>query len=421
MYALADCNNFFVSCERVFNPALDGRPVIVLSNNDGCAIARSNEAKALGIKMGDPYYQLRDLIRQHDIAVFSSNFALYADMSSRVMGILKSYSPATEVYSIDESFMDFTGIDNTMLRDFGLEIVQSVKRGTGIPISLGIAPTKTLAKIASKLCKQYPKLAGCCYMHRSEDIEKVLRRFPVGDIWGIGRRFERKLTGMGVATAYDFAQLSPEWVRKHMGGITALRTWKELHGEACIGFEDAPPAKQQICTSRTFHKDVADFGELHRDIALFTSLCAEKLRKQQSVCGEIRVFILTNRHQPDKPQSYESALMKLPVPTDSTIELTKYAGRMLRSLYSNGYGYKRAGVILSDIQSNDGVQINMFDTIDRDKHSRVMSVMDTLNKTYGRNKISLATQGISPYRMNREHLSKSFTTDWDDIIQVKAM
>lgn len=422
MYGLADCNNFYASCERMFAPDLNGRPVVVLSNNDGCIIARSDEAKALGLKMGDAYFQQAAFLRQNNVAVFSSNLELYGDMSTRVMNTLKSYSPATEVYSIDESFMDFTGIDPATLRDFGLEIVQRVKKNTGIPISLGIAPTKTLAKIASKLCKQYPKLAGCCYMHRPEDIEKVLRRFPIGDVWGIGRRFEKKLLAANVATAYDFTQLSPEWVRLNMGGITALRMWKELRGEACIGFDDMPQPKQQIRTSRTFHNDVSDYGELHRNIALFTATSAEKLRKQQSVCGEIRVFILTNRHRPDKPQSYENALLKLPNPTDSTIELVKYVGKILRDLYSKGYGYKRAGVVLSDIRSNEGVQINMFDPIDRDKHTRIMAVMDALNKTYGRNKISLATQGATPpYRMNREHLSQRYTTSWDDIIQVKAM
>lgn len=307
MYGLADCNNFYASCERMFAPDLNGRPVVVLSNNDGCIIARSDEAKALGLKMGDAYFQQAAFLRQNNVAVFSSNLELYGDMSTRVMNTLKSYSPATEVYSIDESFMDFTGIDPATLRDFGLEIVQRVKKNTGIPISLGIAPTKTLAKIASKLCKQYPKLAGCCYMHRPEDIEKVLRRFPIGDVWGIGRRFEKKLLAANVATAYDFTQLSPEWVRLNMGGITALRMWKELRGEACIGFDDMPQPKQQIRTSRTFHNDVSDYGELHRNIALFTATSAEKLRKQQSVCGEIRVFILTNRHRPDKPAIFQKA------------------------------------------------------------------------------------------------------------------
>ena len=318
--------------------------------------------------------------------------------------------------------MDFTGIDPATLRDFGLEIVRCVKKNTGIPISLGIAPTKTLAKIASKLCKQYPKLENCCFMYRPEDVEKVLRRFPIGDVWGIGNRFEKKLLAENVVTAYDFTQLSPEWVRLNMGGITALRMWKELRGEPCISFEDMPQPKQQIRTSRTFHQDISDLGELHRNIALFTAISAEKLRKQHSVCGELQVFILTNQHRPDRPQSYESALMKLPIPTDSTIELVKYAGKILRGLYAKVYGYKRAGVILSDIRSNEGVQISMFDAIDRDKHARIMSVMDSLNKTYGRNTINLATQGATPpYRMNREHLSRRYTTSWDDIIQVKAI
>lgn len=419
MFGLCDANNFYASCERVFNPSLIGRPVVVLSNNDGCVIARSNEAKKLGIEMGAPYFQIKQLARRGNVAVFSSNFVLYGDMSRRVMGLLKKFVPATEVYSIDEAFLDFTGMDETKLDELGHKIASTVKRYTGIPVSIGIAPTKTLAKIASKLCKQYPKLNGCCFMHRPQDIEKVLRKFPIEDVWGVGRRYAKMLKANGVDTAWDFTQLTPEWVRKRMS-VVGLRMWKELRGEACIGFEQAPADKKQIATTRTFAHDIDDFGELHQSVAQYAVACAEKLRQQNSVCGEIVVFILTNRHKDNIPQHYESRLVKLSVPTDSTLELTKYASGLLRQIYRKGYAYKRAGVILSDISSKKGTQRDMFDTTDRDKHDRLMKTVDGLNASFGRHKIVPAAAGMKFFRMNREHLSKKFTTDWENIIRVKT-
>lgn len=419
MFGLCDANNFYASCERVFNPSLIGRPVVVLSNNDGCVIARSNEAKKLGIEMGAPYFQIKQLARRGNVAVFSSNFVLYGDMSRRVMGLLKKFVPATEVYSIDEAFLDFTGMDETKLDELGHKIASTVKRYTGIPVSIGIAPTKTLAKIASKLCKQYPKLNGCCFMHRPQDIEKVLRKFPIEDVWGVGRRYAKMLKANGVDTAWDFTQLTPEWVRKRMS-VVGLRMWKELRGEACIGFEQAPADKKQIATTRTFAHDIDDFGELHQSVVQYAVACAEKLRQQNSVCGEIVVFILTNRHKDNIPQHYESRLVRLSVPTDSTLELTKYASGLLRQIYRKGYAYKRAGVILSDISSKKGTQRDMFDTTDRDKHDRLMKTVDGLNASFGRHKIVPAAAGMKFFRMNREHLSKKFTTDWENIIRVKT-
>lgn len=419
MYGLADCNNFYASCERVFNPSLVGRPVVVLSNNDGCVIARSNEAKKLGIGMGDPYFKVRELTQRHGVAVFSSNFVLYGDMSRRVMSLLRKFVPATEVYSIDESFLDFTGMDPTKLDALGHEIVGTVKRHTGIPISLGIAPTKTLAKIASKLCKQYPKLGGCCFMHRPEDIRKVLRKYPIEEVWGVGRRYARMLQSNGVNTAWDFTQLTPEWVRKRMS-VVGLRMWKELRGEPCIGFEQMPSDKKQIATTRTFARDTDDFEELHRCVAQYAAACAAKLRAQRSLCGEMTVFILTNRHKENLPQYYESRLVKLSVPTDSTLEITRQAVGLLRSVYLPGYAYKRAGVILSDLRSRTGTQRDMFDAADRDKHDRLMTAMDRLNSVYGRHKVVTAAEGFDPFRMNRNHLSPKYTTDWSEILRIKA-
>ena len=280
MYGLCDCNNFYASCERVFDPSLEGRPVVVLSNNDGCVIARSNEAKRLGIKMGQPYYQLRELIGREAVAVFSANFALYGDMSRRVMSLLRKSVLAIEVYSIDEAFLDLTSVDESRLDELGHGLARTIRRHTGIPVSIGIAPTKTLAKIASKLCKQYPKLNGCCYMHRPEDIEKVLRRFPIDDVWGIGRRWAQLLEKNGVKTAWDFTQLPQAWVRQRMH-VVGLRMWSELRGEPCIGFEEFPADKKQIATTRTFDRDIDDYEELHHRIAQYVASCAEKLRGDQ--------------------------------------------------------------------------------------------------------------------------------------------
>lgn len=418
MFGLCDANNFYASCERVFNPSLIGRPVVVLSNNDGCVIARSNEAKKLGIEMGAPYFQIKQLTRRGNVAVFSSNFVLYGDMSRRIASLLKNYVPI-EIYSVDESFMDMSGIDESKLDALGHEIARTVKQYTGIPVSIGIAPTKTLAKIASKLCKQYPKLKGCCFMHRQQDVEKVLRKFPIEDVWGVGRRYAKMLKANGVNTAWDFTQLTPEWVRKRMS-VVGLRMWKELRGEACIGFEQTPADKKQIATTRTFAHDIVDFEELHQSVAQYAAACAEKLRKQNSVCGEIIVFILTNRHKDNIPQHYESRLLKLSVPTDSTLELTKYVSGLLRQIYRKGYAYKRAGVIFSDISSKSGTQRDMFDATDREKHDRLMKTVDGLNASFGRHKIVTAAAGIDFFKMNREHLSSKFTTDWDCIIRVKT-
>jgi len=419
MYGLADCNNFYASCERVFDPSLAGRPVIVLSNNDGCVIARSNETKALGIQMGEPYFQLRDLIRNYSVAVFSANFVLYGDMSRRVMSLLRRFVPATEVYSIDEAFLDFSGMDPAQLDTLGHEVARTVKRHTGIPISIGIAPTKTLAKIASKLCKQYPRLDGCCYLHRPEDVEKVLRRFPVGDVWGVGRRWAQLLETAGVRTAWEFTQLPPAWVRKRMS-VVGLRMWKELHGEPCIGFEEYPADKKQIATTRTFDRDIADFEELHRRIAQYVAAAAAKLRRQRSVCGEVRVFLLTNRFREEMPQHYENRLRKLSVPTDSTLLLTSCAAELLREAFRPGIAYKRAGVVLSDIRPKSATQANLFSSTDRDRHDRLMKAVDALNDRFGRHRLVTAAAGFEPFKMHRDHLSPRYTTDWGQIIRVKA-
>ena len=419
MLALCDCNNFFASCERVFNPSLNGKPVVVLSNNDGCIIARSEEAKAVGIKMGQPLYQAQELIKSHGVAVFSSNYQLYGDMSHRVMQTLKQYAPSIEIYSIDEAFLDFDGLPIETLQERGQEIARILKRNTGIPVSIGIAPTKTLAKVASKLCKKYPKLKGACLMYRPEDITKVLSKFPIGDVWGIGRRYSKMLKGYGIETAEQFRQMQPEWVKAKMS-IVGLRTWKELHGEPCIEFEHAVPDKQSITVSRSFAKPITEIEPLQEVLSTFVAMAAEKLRKQSSVTRQMQIFILTNYHREDQPQHREGRLVQFPMPTDSTLEMVKAANKALKELYRKGYSYKKAGVILYDITPNTGIQSMMFDEIDRPKHKALMQTIDSLNAHHGRSTVALASQGTHGIPSNRDHLSPQYTTEWRDILKIKV-
>lgn len=419
MYGLADCNNFFVSCERVFRPELNGKPVIILSNNDGCVIARSNEAKRLGIKMGHPYFQLEALIKRHHVTVFSSNYALYSDMSQRVQQTLRSLCPATEVYSIDESFLNLQGIKEEELDTFGHLVSAKVLKNTGIPISVGISHTKTLAKIASKLCKQYPKLRGSCYMHRPQDIEKVLKKFPIEDVWGIGRRFSVMLKSRNILTAYDFAQQPLDFVRNkmHLGG---MKTWYELHGRPCIEFEAHIPDKQQIMVSRSFSKEINTVEEITQQISLFTSMAAEKLRKQGSVCHAIQVFLLTNRFRHEQEQHYDNQLITLQAPSDSTVELVDIAVKTTAAIFRSGNYYKKAGVILTQFTPKESVQTVLFDEVDREKHDKLMHAMDKINEKQGQRTVVVATAGFDGVKMNRNHLSPNYTTNWNDILVINV-
>ena len=419
MYGLADCNNFFVSCERVFRPDLNGKPVIILSNNDGCVIARSNEAKRLGIKMGHPYFQLEALIKRHNVTVFSSNFTLYSDMSRRVQQTLRTLCPETEVYSIDESFLNLRGIKEEELDAFGHYVSRKVLKDTGIPISVGVSHTKTLAKIASKLCKQYPKLRGSCYMYRPEDIEKVLRKFPIEDVWGIGRRFSVMLKSRNINTAYDFAQQPLDFVRSrmHVGG---MKTWYELHGRPCIEFEAHIPDKQQIMVSRSFSTELSDVEDLKEQVSLFTSMAAEKLRKQGSVCHAIQVFLLTNRFRHEQEQHYDNQLITLPAASDSTVELVNIAVKATAAIFRPGTFYKKAGVILTQFSPKESVQTVLFDEVDREKHDKLMHAMDKINEKQGQRSVVVATAGFDGIRMNRNHLSPNYTTDWNDILTIRV-
>lgn len=418
MFALADCNNFYASCERVFRPDLQGRPIIVLSSNDGCAIARSNEAKALGIKMGAPYFKIRDIVERHNIAVFSGNMALYGDMSQRVRWVLEGYAPSIEVYSIDEAFLDLRGMEGIDFDSYAKEISHECWRQTSIPVSVGIAPTKTLAKIASKLCKQYPKLRGGCYMHRPEDVEKVLRKFPIEDVWGIGRRSVPKLKTRGINTAYEFTRLS-EGVVHNMFGITGVRTWKELQGIPCIEFEDGFEARQSICVSRSFAKEIYDVAELSEQVANFAATVAEKLRKQGSVTAEMNVFAFTNRFKESAPQAFGTQFVHFAVATNDQRTIVTRAVAALRELYRRGFGYKKAGVVATHILPAESVMHSLFDDGEAvAREHKLSAVVDAVNRALGRGAVRLAVQGNGKIKSASENQSPHYTTRWSDIPSV---
>ncbi len=419
MFGLCDCNNFFVSCERVFDPSLEQRPVVVLSNNDGCVVSRSNEAKQLGIKMGQPLYQIRDYIKRYNVAVRSSNYHLYGDMSQRVMSTLKQFITSIEIYSIDEAFLLLDGFAIENLKRFGEDIARRVKRNTGIPVSIGISHTKTLAKIASKLCKQYPKLNSACFMYYDKDIRTVLEKFPIEDVWGVGRRQAKMFKECGIKSAAQFCDLPEEWIDNRLS-ITGKRTWLELQGKPCIEFGHDQPDKQSITVSRSFSKELYDIEELCETITSFAGLAAEKLRKQKSVAQEMQVFIITNRHREDKPQHYECGMVQFPVATDSTLEIVKAATARLRQIYRKGYGYKKSGVRLSNITPANAVQASFFDSVDRPKHKALMQAIDRINAEMGSESVKLVSQGTVSDHTNREYLSPQYTTCWEDILVVKV-
>ena len=423
LFGLADCNNFYCSCERVFHPDLIGKPVVVLSNNDGCVIARSEESKALGIKMGDVFYQVKDRLEQNDVAVFSSNYNLYGDMSRRVMSLLSRYSPKVDVYSIDEAFLDFTGMGTSEeLTEYCRKMVRHIGKGTGIPISLGIAPTKTLAKMASKFAKKYKGYEGVCLMDTDEKREKALKLFDVADVWGIGHRSVEKLNYYGIKTAWDLTQKSESWVRREMT-VTGVRTWKELRGESCISIEELPH-KKSICTSRSFaEQGLNKLAKVEEAIANFAAQCSRKLREQHTVCSSMTVFAHTSRFRQDLPQSYIYQTVNLIVPSNDHQELVSLAVKTLRANWKDGdgYFYKKAGVILWGICRDNAIQTNLFDQVDREKQAALAKAIDAINRKNGHNKIRVAVQGDEKgWQLKREYISKQYTTNLDDVIVLKV-
>lgn len=416
MFTLIDCNNFYASCERVFNPKLTGKAIVVLSNNDGCVIARSQEAKSIGIKMGVPAFQIQEVIRRHNVAVFSANFPLYGDMSRRVMSILGAYSPTQEIYSIDECFLDLTGIP-TNFKEYGMEMKNKVALYTELPISVGMASTKSLAKAANRIAKKFPERTGGVHVIDSEELRvKALKWLDVGDVWGIGRRNAAKLYKIGVQTAFDFTQLSESWVLKNMT-IVGLNLQKDLKGIRTIEMGQEEKSKS-ISTTRTFDVDYHTFDELKERVVTFTALCADKLRRQNSLCKRILLFVQTNIHKDTETQYANSIEIKLPFPTLSTLELADFAVKGLTRIFKENIHYKRAGVTLLDFVDTNNYQPSLFFN-SNSKHLHLMKAIDTINRKYSSNSVRLASMDRKTFKMRQEHLSPAYTTKLDDVIKVK--
>lgn len=407
---LCDANNFYVSCERVFNPKLEGRPVIVLSNNDGCAVARSNEAKALGIKMGAPVFQIQDLIHQHQVQVLSSNYALYGDLSNRVMQTLHNFTPDVEVYSIDEAFLGWSG----ELSESALTTLRAtVKRWTGIPVSIGLATTKTLAKIANRQAKQQ---AGVFIL---EQPAAVLAELPVSEVWGIGRQSTQKLKAHGITTALDLQQAELSWIR-HQMGIVGVRIVQELRGIPCLPLELIPQPRKTCCVSRSFGRPVTELRDLSEAIATHTARAAYKLRRDNLAASLLTVFIATNRFNQDEPYYRHAATVGLPCPTNDAIALTKAALKALEPLYRVGDRYQKAGVWLSALSPANQIQRDLFiNPQDQEKARKLMTVVDALNQQFGAGTIRCAAAGLQrSWQTRMQQRSPRYTTRWDELLQV---
>ena len=423
LFAVADCNNFYCSCERVFHPELVGKPVVVLSNNDGCVIARSEEAKKLGLKMGDPFFQVRELLERERVAVFSSNYTLYGSMSGRVMSLLSQYTPLLDVYSIDEAFLDLSDMgDSSYVKKYGETIASRVHKATGIPISVGIAPTKTLAKMGSKFAKKYKGYHGCCLIDNDERRQKALRLFPVEDVWGIGRRIAKQLACEGITTAADFARQKESWVRSRFS-VTAVRTWKELNGESCIVLSDTGE-KKSICTSRSFSgQGINDVGVIEEAVANFAARCAAKLRRQRSCCQGITMFAHTSLFREGVPPRFIQQSVQLSVPTQDTSEIITAAVGMLREnlkAMPEMPLFKKAGVIIWNITSARVVQQDLFDTVDRTKQKALLEAIDEINRRNGHDTVRIATQGTDiRFGLQHEYLSRQYTTNIEDVLVAK--
>lgn len=414
MFALADCNNFYASCERLFRPKYNGVPVVVLSNNDGCVIARSNEAKELGIAMGIPFYQIREQVKAQGIAVFSSHYTLYGDLSARVMTNLARFTPDVEVYSIDECFLGLKGFSN--LQAYAEEIRNTVIRNTGIPISLGVAPTKVLAKVANKIAK---KASGVMLLNNPESIAEALSNFSVADVWGIGGQYAKMLQSMQVKTAAQFRALPMEWVQKNMS-VVGTRIWRELWGESCIPLKLFTDPKKGLCTSRAFGKLTSDYGELEEATASYTARLAIKLRREQRCATVIGVRLLTNRFNTKHPQCFPSVSVPLPHPVNNTNDLVKAALFGLKKIYLTGYRYQKVEVSAFGLIPESEVQLNLFNPYKGIKNDKISQVMDTLNTHYGAGTLRIATEGANPkWNLRRDFLSPEYTTNWKDIIKTK--
>jgi DNA polymerase V len=419
--ALIDVNNFYVSCERAFNPKLKNKPVVVLSNNDGCAISRSNEVKELGIAMGAPWFRMQDLVKQHGIVGLSSNYALYADMSNRVMSILRDFSPNQEVYSIDECFLDLTGFSFVNLFDYGQTMRKRILNWTGLPVCVGIGATKTLAKLANHCAKKQPIFNGVCNFNvlTDEALTNLLARLPVGEVWGVGRKLAPKLNAIGIHTALDLKQADSHRIRQQFS-IVMQKTVMELNGTVCIELEEIPPPKKQILSSRSFGQSVADYNSLAESITSYMSRAAEKLRKQGSCAGSVFVYIRTSPFKPDEPQYSNGLTIPLTIPTDDTRQLVKVALWGLKRIYKAGFRYAKAGVMIGELVSVNQIQSDFFYKKNFEVGSnKLMGVLDRINQKMGRGTMKLASEGFKkPWRMKQGNKSPNYTTQWTDIPDV---
>jgi DNA polymerase V len=419
MFALVDCNNFYASCERIFRPDLAKKPIVVLSNNDGCVIARSNEAKALKIPMGAPAFKFQKLLEKNNVHVFSSNYALYGDMSTRVMNLLGQHTPEVEIYSIDEAFLNLKGLDQHDFYHFGQHMQYSIQKSTGIPISIGIAQTKALAKVANKIAKKFvDKTRGVYVIDSEEKRVNALKWLKIEDVWGLGRQHSKRLKKYGIYNAYLFTQQNNNWVKKNFS-VVELRLKRDLEGKETLSLEELKD-KKNIATSRSFDEPIESFDLLYERLCTFTSIASEKLRKQNSDCNALMVYIHTNGFRKDLPQYSRNIFMKLPYPTSSSIELSKFTHNALKLIYKKNYKYKKAGIVLMDFTPHSNQQINLFENTNN-KHDELMKTMDFLNQKMGTQKIKLATQNLNyTWKMKQEHLSPRYTTRIDEILKIKV-
>lgn len=419
MFALVDCNNFYASCERVFNPNLIGKPVAILSNNDGCVISRSDEAKALGLPMGAPIFKWESFCKANNVTVLSSNYPLYGDMSSRVMSILKQYSPEVEVYSIDESFLYFKGFDNYDLTKYGLEIKSRILKWTGIPTCVGIAPTKALSKVANKIARKYPnQTKGVYVMDTEEKRIKALKWLSVEDVWGVGRQLSKRLQTKGCKTAFDFTQLPDVWVKKNFSVVEA-RLKRDLEGIPTLKLDEIVTQKKMIATTRSFDYSYSDIEYIKERVSTFAVSCAEKLRKQGSSCHVIIVMLKSDKHKKELEQHRTSTSINLTYPTSSSLIISNCAISALMSIFKKGIQYKKAGVIVTGLVPIDNHQLHLFDA-ENPKHQPLMKSIDSLNAKYKNNKIRIANQDLKrTWKMRQDRLSPRYTTNINDIIVVK--
>ena len=419
VFALVDCNNFYASCEKLFRPDLKDTPVVVLSNNDGCVVARSREAKLLGIKMGVPVFQIKAEMQRHGILAFSSNYAL-TDLSSRVMRTLEEMAPRVEVYSIDEAFLDLTGIESVIsLVEFGQQVRERIGHWIGITVCVGIAPTKTLAKLANHAAKKYPATQGVVDLTNPDRQRRLLALVPVDDVWGVGRRLSKRLNALGINTALDLANASPRAIRDQFS-VVLERTVRELNGESCIELEEIPPTKKQIVCSRSFGEKVTHFELLREAVCEYATRATEKLRKEQQQAKVMTVFIRTSPFKDNEPQYSNSASGELLIPSCDTRDFIELANHLLKRIWKDGFRYAKAGVMLSDFYDPGMFQPGLFDDIStRSNSQQLMSILDTINQS-GAGKVFFAGQGTKKdWSMKREHLSPAYTTRWDQLPRVK--